>query len=94
MTDDGGKCREEPKGEIMPETTINVVDALRGQQDQLRRLIAQKIWISDAPRATLSEIVAHVIGKGVHVMRIATGQIGRRPQDYLSAADFGASNSV
>ncbi len=60
MTDDGGKCREEPKGEIMPETTINVVDALRGQQDQLRRLIAQKIWISDAPRATLSEIVAQV----------------------------------
>ena len=54
------KCREEPKGEIMAETTINVVDALRGQQDQLRRLIAQKIWISNAPRATLSEIEAQV----------------------------------
>jgi len=44
----------------MAETTINVVDALRGQQDQLRRLIAQKIWISNAPRATLSEIEAQV----------------------------------
>jgi hypothetical protein len=60
MTDCDGKCREEPKGEIMAETTINVVDALRGQQDQLRRLIAQKIWISNAPRATLSEIEAQV----------------------------------
>jgi hypothetical protein len=54
------KYRDEPKGEIMAETTINVVDALRGQQDQLRRLIAQKIWISNAPRATLSEIEAQV----------------------------------
>jgi len=44
----------------MAETTINVVDALRGQQDQLKRLIAQKIWISDAPKATLSEIQAQV----------------------------------
>jgi hypothetical protein len=44
----------------MAETTINVVDALRGQQDQLRRLIAQKIWISAAPNATLSEIEAQV----------------------------------
>jgi hypothetical protein len=44
----------------MAETTINVADALRGQQDQLKRLIAQKIWISDAPQATLSEIHAQV----------------------------------
>src|SRR5919108_2371345 len=40
----------------MAETTINLVDALRGQQEQLKRLIAQKMWISDAPKATLSEI--------------------------------------
>ena len=44
----------------MTETTINVTDALRGQQEQLKRLIAQKIWISDAPRATLSEIQAQM----------------------------------
>jgi hypothetical protein len=44
----------------MAETAINVVDALRGQQDQLRRLLAQKIWISAAPQATLSEIEAQV----------------------------------
>ena len=44
----------------MTETTINVRDALRGQQEQLKRLIAQKIWISDAPQATLSEIQAQI----------------------------------
>jgi hypothetical protein len=44
----------------MAQTTINVVDALRGQQEQLRRLIAQKIWITAAPKATLSEIEAQV----------------------------------
>jgi hypothetical protein len=38
------------------ETRINVVDALRGQQEQLKRLIAQKIWISEAPKPTLAEI--------------------------------------
>jgi hypothetical protein len=42
--------------EKMAETRISIVDALRGQQDQLKRLIAQKFWISDAPKATLSEI--------------------------------------
>ena len=45
----------------MAETRINVVDALRGQQDQLKRLIAQKIWLSEAPKATLSEIEAQVV---------------------------------
>jgi hypothetical protein len=44
----------------MAETTINVVDALRGQQEQLRRLIAQKNWISTAREATLYEIEAQV----------------------------------
>jgi hypothetical protein len=42
------------------ETTVSIVDALRGQQDQLKRLIAQKMWISDAPKATLSEIRAQM----------------------------------
>jgi hypothetical protein len=45
----------------MKETTINIIDALRGQQAQLKRLLAQKAWISDAPRPELSEIEAQVI---------------------------------
>jgi hypothetical protein len=44
----------------MAETTINVIDALRGQQEQLKRLLKQKMWISDAPKATLSEIEAQI----------------------------------
>jgi hypothetical protein len=40
----------------MAEDRVNIIDALRGQQEQLKRLMAQKIWISDAPKATLSEI--------------------------------------
>ena len=44
----------------MRETTINIIDALRGQQEQLKRLLAQKALISDAPRADLSEIEAQV----------------------------------
>ena len=44
----------------MPETTINMVDALRGQQAQLRRLLAQKVLIGDAPKTTLSEMQAEV----------------------------------
>jgi hypothetical protein len=45
----------------MRETTINIIDALRGQQEQLKRLLAQKELISDAPRIDLSEIEAQVI---------------------------------
>ena len=44
----------------MAETTINMVDALRGQQAQLRRLLAQKVLIGDAPMTTLSEMQAQV----------------------------------
>ena len=44
----------------MPEDRVNIVDALRGQQEQLKRLIAQKMWISDAPKAILSEIKAQL----------------------------------
>ena len=32
----------------------------QGQQAQLKRLIAQKMWISDAPKATLTEMNAQV----------------------------------
>jgi len=44
----------------MAETSISVTDALRGQQEQLKRLIAQKVWIKDASKNTLSEIVSQV----------------------------------
>jgi len=44
----------------MPEDKVNIVDALQGQQEQLKRLIAQKLWISEAPKATLSEIKAQL----------------------------------
>ena len=44
----------------MAETSINMVDALRGQQDQLRRLIAQKMLISAAPKGTLAEMEAQI----------------------------------
>jgi hypothetical protein len=33
----------------MPEDKVNIVDALRGQQEELKRLIAQKMWIWPAP---------------------------------------------
>lgn len=44
----------------MSETTIKITDALRGQQEQLKRLIAQKVWISDATQPTLAEIEAQI----------------------------------
>ena len=45
----------------MAESSINIIDALRGQEAQLRRLLAQKILISEAPKAQLSEIEAQVM---------------------------------
>ena len=44
----------------MEETTINMIDALQGQQAQLKRLLAQKMWISKAPKATLSKMKTQV----------------------------------
>ena len=44
----------------MDETTINMIDALQGQQAQLKRLLAQKAWISKAPKATLSEMKVQI----------------------------------
>jgi hypothetical protein len=44
----------------MTETKISVTDALRGQQEQLKRLTAQEIWITEASTATLSEIMAQI----------------------------------
>jgi hypothetical protein len=55
-----GLSRRDTHGANMPEDKLNIVDALRGQQKELKRLIAQKMWISDAPKATLSEIKAQL----------------------------------
>jgi hypothetical protein len=35
---------------------INLIGSLTAQQDQLRRLLDQKIWISATPKATLDEM--------------------------------------
>jgi hypothetical protein len=45
---------------LMAETSISMVDALRGQQAQLRRLLAQKVLIGEAPKTMLSEMQAQV----------------------------------
>ena len=48
------------KGWEMAETNINIVDALRGQQDQLKRLIARQVWISQAAKPTLVDMQGQV----------------------------------
>jgi hypothetical protein len=35
---------------------INIISALKAQQDQLKRLLDQKMWISATPKATLDEM--------------------------------------
>jgi uncharacterized protein involved in exopolysaccharide biosynthesis len=45
----------------MAETTISIIDALRGQQAQLRRLVAQKELIAAATKPDLSEIEAEIV---------------------------------
>jgi hypothetical protein len=35
---------------------INLIGSLKAQQDQLRRLLDQKMWISATPKATLDEM--------------------------------------
>jgi ABC-type transporter Mla subunit MlaD len=65
----------------VPETTISVVDALRGQQEQLKRLIAQRTWISDAPQATLSDIEAQL-----NELKRLIGQLERDIQAQLKSS--------
>ena len=48
-------------GASMAETTVSIIDALRGQQAQLRRLVAQKELIGEATKPDLSEIEAQII---------------------------------
>jgi hypothetical protein len=62
----------------MAETAINIVDALRGQQEQLKRLLAQPVWISDAPKAMLSEMEAQV----TELQRLLT-ELEKAIQDQL-----------
>jgi hypothetical protein len=38
------------------ETAINIIDGLKGQHAQLRRLLAQRMWIKEASKATLAEL--------------------------------------
>ncbi|MGE0034930.1 MAG: hypothetical protein AB7S93_04790 [Xanthobacteraceae bacterium] len=45
----------------MAETTVSIIDALRGQQAQLRRLLAQKALIKGATKSDLHEIEAQII---------------------------------
>ena len=45
----------------MAETTVSIIDALRGQQAQLRRLLAQKVLIEEATKPNLYEIEAQII---------------------------------
>ena len=63
------------------ETTINMIDALQGQLAQLKRLLAQKMWISEAPKATLSEMEAQVI----EVKRLLA-ELEKNIQDQLPRA--------
>jgi hypothetical protein len=48
-------------GASVAETTVSIIDALRGQQAQLRRLLGQKELISGATKSDLSEIEAQII---------------------------------
>jgi hypothetical protein len=54
------ECQEDRRAK-MAETSINIIDALRGQEAQLRRLLAQKVLISEATRPQLSEMEAQVM---------------------------------
>jgi hypothetical protein len=39
---------------------IDLVDALRQQQTQFRRLLDAMVWISNAPKATIEEMNAQI----------------------------------
>ena len=46
----------------MSSHTINIIGALKAQQDQLKRLLDQKMWISATPKATLDEMEDQIRG--------------------------------
>jgi hypothetical protein len=39
---------------------VDIVESLKAQCDQLRRLLDAKIWVSEAPKATAEEMAAQV----------------------------------
>jgi hypothetical protein len=39
---------------------INLIRSLKEQQDQLRRLLDRKMWISATPKATLDEMADQI----------------------------------
>jgi replicative DNA helicase len=41
-------------------TTVDLLEALKQQRARLERLLESKIWISDAPKATIEEMNAQV----------------------------------
>lgn len=43
------------------ETSVRIIDALRGQQDQLKRLTAQKELIAASTKSDLSEIKSQIV---------------------------------
>ena len=43
------------------QTTVSIIDALRGQQAQLKRLLAQEALIAHATRPELFEIESQVV---------------------------------
>ena len=63
------------------QTTIDIVDALKGQHIQLRRLLAQRLWIGNASKDTLSEIdiqltqIKSVLAELERVVRDRLGQL-------------------
>ena len=65
----------------MAETTVSIIDALRGQQAQLRRLLAQKQLISQSTKSDLSEIEAQVIELKRLLSELETVIIGHMKRD-------------
>jgi len=65
----------------MTETTVSIIDALRGQQAQLRRLLAQKQLISQSTKSDLSEIEAQVIELKRLLSELETVIIGHMKRD-------------
>jgi hypothetical protein len=65
----------------MAETAINIIDALKGQHAQLRRLLEQRMWISEAPKATLAEMKAQVTQ-----IKSAIAELEKAIQDQLKRA--------
>ena len=60
------------------QTTVSIIDALRGQQAQLKRLLAQEALIASATRPELFEMESQV----VELKRLLT-ELDRAIKDHL-----------